>query len=101
MKTNEHIETTNPDEMTLFERVQAPTPKFFRILRTVGLSLVAVSGTILAAPIALPAGIVTAAGYIALGAGVLSAVSQTTVQTPPTESVRQAKPKNKMKDETP
>jgi len=101
METNEYIETMNPDEMTLMERVQAPTPKFFRILRTVGLSLVAVSGTILAAPVALPAGIVTAAGYIALGAGVLSAVSQTTVQTSPNSSGKQAKRKNKTTDETP
>ena len=71
----------NPDEMNLLERIQAPTPKFFRVLRTVGLSLAAAGGTILAAPIALPAAIVTAAGYIVLGAGVLTAVSQTAVET--------------------
>ena len=92
MDTNTNITTMHPDEMTLMERVQAPTPKFFRILRTVGLSLAAVGGTILAAPVALPAGIVTAAGYIALGAGVLTAVSQTAVET---------SPKSKSKDETP
>jgi len=92
METNEYTSTLNPDEMTLMERVQAPTPKFFRVLRTVGLSLAAIGGTILAAPIALPAAIVTAAGYLALGAGVLTAVSQTAVET---------NPKNKPKNETP
>ena len=71
-----------PDEMNIIERMQAPTPKFFRILRTIGLGLAAVGGVILTAPVALPVGIVTAAGYITLAAGVASAVSQTAVQTP-------------------
>ncbi|PWK19642.1 hypothetical protein LX78_00991 [Xanthomarina spongicola] len=65
--------------MNLTERAKAPTPKFFRILRTIGLSLLAVSGSIIAAPIALPASIVTIAGYVAVAGGVLSAVSQVTV----------------------
>lgn len=65
--------------MNITERVKAPTPKFFRILRTIGLSLLAVSGSILAAPIALPIGLVTIAGYVAVAGGVLSAVSQVTV----------------------
>lgn len=65
--------------MNLKERAKAPTPKFFRILRTTGLSLLAVSGSIIAAPIALPASIVTIAGYVAVAGGVLSAVSQVTV----------------------
>ncbi|RBP32783.1 hypothetical protein DFR65_102118 [Oceanihabitans sediminis] len=65
--------------MNLKERAKAPTPKFFRILRTIGLSLLAVSGSIIAAPIALPASIVTIAGYVAVAGGVLSAVSQVTV----------------------
>lgn len=48
-------------------------------MRTIGLSLLAVSGSIIAAPIALPASIVTIAGYVAVAGGVLSAVSQVTV----------------------
>ena len=66
--------------MNIQERAKAPTPKFFRILRTIGLSLLAVSGSILAAPIALPAALVTAAGYAAIAGGVISAVSQITVE---------------------
>ncbi|MDR2223382.1 MAG: hypothetical protein LBE34_11685 [Flavobacteriaceae bacterium] len=63
----------------IFERATAPTPKFFRVLRTVGLTLAAVGATIATAPIALPAAVVTAAGYIALAGAVASAVSQVTV----------------------
>ncbi|MCL9809816.1 hypothetical protein [Flavobacterium luminosum] len=65
--------------MNVVERAKAPTPKFFRVLRTVGLALLAVSGSIVAAPVALPAIIVTVAGYAALAGTVLSAVSQVTV----------------------
>jgi hypothetical protein len=70
---------TNPDDMSLMERIQAPTPKFFKILRTIGISIAAAGGTLLAAPIAIPVGLVTAAGYLTLAGGVLVAVSQTAV----------------------
>jgi uncharacterized membrane protein HdeD (DUF308 family) len=49
------------------------------VLRTIGLALLAVSGSIVAAPVALPAVVVTVAGYAAVAGGVLSAVSQITV----------------------
>lgn len=65
--------------MDFIERAQAPTPKFFKILRTIGLALLAVSGAILTAPVALPVVVVTIAGYTAVAGGVLSAVSQVTV----------------------
>ena len=65
--------------MEFIERAQAPTPKFFKILRTIGLALLAVSGAILTAPVALPVLVVTIAGYTAVAGGVLSAVSQVTV----------------------
>ncbi len=65
--------------MNIVERAKAPTPKFFKVLRTIGLALLAVSGSIVAAPVALPAVVVTVAGYAALAGGVLSAVSQITV----------------------
>jgi uncharacterized membrane protein HdeD (DUF308 family) len=65
--------------MNVIERAQAPTPKFFKVLRTVGLVLASVGGLILTAPVALPATVVTVGGYLVLGGGVLSAVSQVTV----------------------
>ena len=66
--------------MNIISRAKAPTPKFFKILRTVGLALLAASGSLIAAPIALPAAVVTVAGYVAVAGGVLSAVSQITVE---------------------
>ena len=64
--------------MNIKKRIQAPTPKFFKVLRTIGLVLAAVGGTILAAPVALPVAIVSIGGYIAVAGGVISAVSQLT-----------------------
>ncbi len=63
----------------IINRAKAPTPKFFKVLRTIGLALAAVGGTILAAPIALPAIVTTVGGYIAVAGGVLSAASQLTI----------------------
>lgn len=64
----------------IMNRVKAPTPKFFKKLRNIGLALAAVAGTIVAAPVALPVVIVKVAGYLAVASGVLSAVSQTAVE---------------------
>ena len=65
--------------MKLMERMKAPTPKFFRVLRTVGLALAASGATLLAAPIALPATLVAVAGYLTVAGGVMTAVSQSAV----------------------
>ena len=65
--------------MKVIERIKAPTPQFFKILRSIGLALLAISGTIVAAPIVLPVTVVTVAGYMAVAGGVISAVSQMTV----------------------
>ena len=81
METENNQTTINPNNMSVVERVKAPTPKFFRTLRTVGLTLAAIGGAILAAPVAVPAALVTIAGYAALAGGVMTAVSQTAVDT--------------------
>lgn len=77
--------------MNVVERAKAPTPKFFRVLRTIGLALLAVSGSIVAAPVVLPAVIVTVAGYAAVAGGVLSAVSQITVEGTNLKQAREGK----------
>ena len=64
--------------MNIIKRVKSPTPKFFKVLRNIGLVLAAVGGTILAAPIALPVLVTTIGGYVAVAGGVISAVSQLT-----------------------
>ena len=65
--------------MNILERAKAPTPKFFKILRAIGLALLGISGTIVAAPIVLPSVLVTVAGYLAVAGGIASAVSQTAI----------------------
>ena len=77
--------------MKIVERIKAPIPKFFKILRSVGLALLAISGTIVAAPIVLPVTVITVAGYMAVAGGVISAVSQMTVND---EVLRQAQDDN-------
>tara|TARA_B110000285_G_scaffold72521_1_gene83545 strand:- start:310 stop:528 length:219 start_codon:yes stop_codon:yes gene_type:complete len=66
--------------MNIKERVKAKTPRFFKILRLIGLGLAAAGGALLAAPIALPAGLIALAGYLIVAGTVATAVAQTTVE---------------------
>ena len=66
--------------MNIIDRAQAPTPKFFKKVRNIGLILAAVSGTLLATPVALPVVIVKIAGYLAVAASAAAAVSQVTTE---------------------
>jgi uncharacterized membrane protein HdeD (DUF308 family) len=83
-------------KMNLVKRAKAPTPKFFKVLRNIGLALAAVGGTVLAAPIALPVVVTTIGGYLAVAGGILSAVSQLTTAE---EGLRQAQPDMSEDDE--
>ena len=65
----------------IIDRLTSPTPSFFQKLRNIGLVLAAVATTIATAPIALPALVVKLAGYLAVAAGITSAVSQTAVKS--------------------
>jgi hypothetical protein len=65
--------------MNIVQRMKAPTPKFFRVLRTIGLALAAAGAALLTAPIALPAVVITVAGYITVAGTVATAVSQTAI----------------------
>lgn len=65
--------------MNVIDRAQAPTPKFFKVIRSVGLVIAAAGAAILTAPVALPAAIVTVGGYLTVAGSVLSAISQVTV----------------------
>ena len=72
---------TQLDQLSLLERAVAPTPKLFRILRLIGLTLAAASGALLAAPVALPAIVTTVAGYVAIAGTVATAVRQVAVES--------------------
>ncbi|ABG58462.1 hypothetical protein [Cytophaga hutchinsonii] len=67
--------------MNVVQRVKSPTPKFFKVLRTIGLSLAAAGTTIIASPIAVPIAVVSIASYVIVAGAVLTAVSQTAVES--------------------
>ena len=56
------------------------TPKFFRVLRNIGLTLAAASAAALSASDVLPPVAIQVAGYVAVAGSVMSAVSQTAVK---------------------
>ncbi|OBX19013.1 MULTISPECIES: hypothetical protein [Bizionia] len=65
--------------MNLVERYKEPTPRFFKILRNIGIALAAAGGAIIAAPISLPTIVITIATYMAVAGTVATAVSQAAV----------------------
>ena len=67
--------------MTILQRVQAPTPRFFKNIRNGGLILATIGASILGAPIALPAFLLKIAGYLTVAGGVASAISQATTNS--------------------
>lgn len=66
--------------LSIIQRIQSPTPKFFKILRNIGLGLAAAGGVLVAAPVAIPAGLITFGGYLIVAGTVATAVAQTAVE---------------------
>ncbi|AEA43700.1 hypothetical protein [Fluviicola taffensis] len=64
---------------SFFRRCNSETPPFFKKLRLAGLVTVAAGTALLAAPVALPAALVTVAGYLIVGGTVASAMSQAAI----------------------
>jgi len=60
-------------------RMQRPTPKFFQILRNIGVAMVAVSAAVVESHVALPSIVTNMAGYLAVAGTVMGAVSQSAV----------------------
>lgn len=65
--------------MDLFERMERPTPKFFRHLRNIGICFTAIGGAIVTSPVLLPQILVTIGGYLIVAGTVASVVSQTVI----------------------
>lgn len=63
----------------IINRMQGTTPKFFKILRNIGVTLAAVSAAVFASPVVLPNIVTDIAGYLAVAGSVMGAVSQTAV----------------------
>ena len=66
--------------MNLVERYKKPTPKIFKTLRNIGIALATAGGAIIAAPITMPALVVTIATYMTVAGTVVTAVSQAVVK---------------------
>jgi len=66
--------------MDLLQRMEQPTPRFFRTLRNIGIALTAAGGAIIAAPVALPAALITIAGYVTVAGTVATIVSQSVIK---------------------
>lgn len=64
--------------MELKERWQAKTPKFWKKVQKIGIALGVIGGTIVALPVALPAAVVTAGGYLVAAGTVTATLSQLT-----------------------
>lgn len=78
-KRNKILYNLNTVQLNISQRVKCPTPKFFKKIRNIGLALAAVSASIIAAPVALPAILIKIAGYLAVAGAVAGGVSQTAV----------------------
>ncbi|MGV8946901.1 MAG: hypothetical protein ACOH1N_10770 [Lutibacter sp.] len=65
--------------MKLIDRYKKSTPTFFKKLRNIGIALVATGGAIIAAPVTLPALVITIATYLTVVGTVATAVSQAVV----------------------
>lgn len=65
--------------MNIIERYKKPTPKFFRILRNIGVALATIGGTVISLSIYLPSILVTLGAYLTIAGTVASAISQAAV----------------------
>ena len=65
--------------MKITERYKKPTPTFFRKLRNIGIAMAATGGAIIAAPVALPALLITISTYLTVAGTVATAISQAVV----------------------
>jgi hypothetical protein len=65
--------------MNIVNRYKHPTPKFFRILRNIGIALATCGGALMAAPVTLPSLLITVATYVTVAGTVATAVSQAVI----------------------
>ena len=65
--------------MNIVERLQLPTPKLFQHIRTIGLVAASIGGVLITAPVVLPVLLVQLGGYLVVTGGVITAISQLTI----------------------
>jgi len=66
--------------MNIEQRWKAQTPKFWKRVQKVAITVGAIAGVIIAAPITLPAAVITVAGYVATAGTVAATLSQLTIE---------------------
>ena len=66
--------------MSISQRWNAPTPKFWKRVQQAAITVGAIAGVILASPITLPAAVITVAGYVATAGTVAATLSQLTIE---------------------
>lgn len=64
----------------LIKRWKAETPDFWKKVQTIGISIGAVGGIIVSAPVALPAALITIGGYMVAVGSVAAVLSKLTVK---------------------
>ena len=67
-------------DMTLLERLTARTPKFFKKVKNLDITLGTIGTVILTAPVSIPAGMITLATYLTVAGTVCASISQTAVE---------------------
>ncbi len=67
--------------MSMKERWCAKTPKFWKKVQRIAITVGAVAGVIIAAPITLPAAVVTVATYAITAGTVAATLSQLTIES--------------------
>ena len=61
-------------------RWSSETPKFWKKVQKIGVIAGAVGGVLIAAPVALPAALISAGGYLLLAGSLTATLSQLTVE---------------------
>ena len=67
--------------MSMKERWSAKTPKFWKRVQRIAITVGTVAGVIIAAPITLPAAVVTVATYAITAGTVAATLSQLTIES--------------------
>jgi hypothetical protein len=67
--------------MSIAQRWSAPTPKFWKRVQKIAITIGAVAGVIVTAPITLPVAVVTVASYAITVGTVAATLSQLTVES--------------------
>lgn len=71
----------NSKKMNILDRVALPSPKFWQKVSAVGKAVGGLGLVLVAAPVALPAAVMTVAGYLVLAGSLTAGLSALTVES--------------------